>query len=336
MANENQTGISEFVLLGLSTQPQHQNLFFLLFLSLYLLTLLGNLLIVLLVHLDNRLLHTPMYFFLSQLSLADLGFVSSTVPKILVNLMSPNKTISFSGCLIQMYFFLTFGNTDSFLLACMAYDRYMAICHPLHYATVMSHKRCLILACGSWILSIDDELGVFHSQLIMGCAWLWHLPSALLHTLLTSRLSFCSSWEIPYFFCDVYPLLELSCSSTSLIKVLAQTEGVVDILGPFVLIMISYMHIFCAIMKVPSAAGKRKAFSTCGSHLTIVVLFYGTISCLYFQPTSAYSAQKGTITSLLYAVVIPMLNPFIYTLRNYDIKAAIVRLWDKSRSFQRT
>nr|XP_056723225.1 olfactory receptor 1361-like isoform X2 [Euleptes europaea] len=305
MANENQTGVSEFVLLGLSTQPQHQNLLFLLFLSLYLLTLLGNLLIVLLICLDKHLLHTPMYYFLSHLSLADLGFVSSTVPKILVNLMSPTKTISYNGCLTQMYFFLTFGNTDSFLLACMAYDRYVAICRPLHYTMVMSHKRCLVLVCGSWILS------ALHS---------------LLYTLLTAHLSFCSSREIPYFFCDVYPLLELSCSNTSLIKTLAQTEGVVDILGPFVLVIISYVRIFCAIMKVPSAAGKRKAFSTCGSHLTVIILFYGTISCLYFQPTSAYSAQKGTVPSLLYAVVIPMLNPFIYTLRNHDIKAAIRKL----------
>lgn len=313
MAHTNQTGTSEFVLLGLSTQPQHQNLLFLLFLSFYLLALLGNLLIVLLICLDHHLLHTPMYFFLSHLSLADLGFVSSTVPKMLVNLTSPIKTISYSGCLTQMYFFLTFGNTDSFLLACMSYDRYVAICRPLHYTTVISHKRCLVLVCGSWILS------ALHS---------------LLYTLLTSHLSFCSSWEVPYFFCDVYPLLELSCSSTKLLKTLAQTEGVVDILGPFVLIIVSYIRIFCAIMKVPSAAGKRKAFSTCGSHLTVVVLFYGTISCLYFQPNSDYSAQRGTIISLLYAVVIPMLNPFIYTLRNHDIKTAIVRLWDKSRIFQ--
>ncbi|XP_054859825.1 olfactory receptor 1361-like [Eublepharis macularius] len=302
MTSKNQTSISEFVLLGLSTQPQHQRLLFLLFFSLYLFALLGNLLIVLLTRLDNHLLRTPMYYFLHHLSLADLGFVSTTVPKILVNLMSPTKTITYRGCLTQMYFFLTFGNTDSFLLACMAYDRYVAICRPLHYTTVMSQKRCFVLVCGSWITS------ALHS---------------LLYTLLTSRLSFCSSWEIPYFFCDVYPLLELACSSTSLIKTLAQTEGVADILGPFVLIIISYIYIFCAIMKVPSAAGKRKAFSTCGSHLTIVVLFYSTISCLYFQPASAYSAQKGTITSLLYAVVIPMLNPFIYTLRNHDIKTAI-------------
>ncbi|XP_077180538.1 olfactory receptor 1F1-like [Paroedura picta] len=305
MTNANRTGLSEFVLLGLSTQPQHQNLLFLLFLSLYLLALLGNLLIVLLIRLDHSLLRTPMYFFLSHLSLADLGFVSSTVPKILENLVSPIKTISYGGCLTQMYFFLTFGNTDSFLLACMAYDRYVAICCPLHYTTVMSHKRCLVLVCGSWVLS------AFHS---------------LLYTLLVSRLSFCSSAEIPYFFCDVYPLLDLSCSSTKLIKTLAQTEGVVDILGPFVLVIISYLRIFWTIVKMPSAAGKRKAFSTCGSHLTIVVLFYGTISSLYFQPTSAYSAQKGTVISLLYAVVIPMLNPFIYTLRNHDIRAAMTRV----------
>ncbi|XP_066470508.1 olfactory receptor 1f45-like [Tiliqua scincoides] len=310
MASENQTDIHEIVLLGLSTQPEHQRLLFVLFLFIYLLTLLGNLLIILLIRLDDHLLHTPMYFFLSHLSLADVTFASTTVPKILVNLMSHSKTISYSGCLTQMYFFLAFGNTDSFLLACMAYDRYVAICRPLHYTTVINHKCCLLLASGSWIIS------ALHS---------------LLYTFLTSHLSFCSSWEIPYLFCDVYPLLELSCSDTMLIKTLAHTEGVVDILGPFVFIIISYARIFCTIMKVPSAAGKRKAFSTCGSHLAVVVLFYSTVSCLYFQPSSGYSAQKGTIVSLLYAVMIPMLNPFIYSLRNHDIRAAMVRLLGRIR-----
>ncbi|XP_053159587.1 olfactory receptor 1G1-like [Hemicordylus capensis] len=314
MARENQTAIFEIVLWGISTQPEHQSLLFLFFLSIYLLTLLGNLLIILLIRLDDHLLRTPMYFFLSHLSLADVTFASTTVPKILANLMSRSKTISYSGCLTQMYFFLTFGNTDSFLLACMAYDRYVAICRPLHYTMVINGKCCLYLVSGSWIIS------ALHS---------------LLYTLLTSRLSFCAPWEIPYLFCDVYPLLELSCSDTTLIKTLAQTEGVLDILGPFVLIIISYTRIFWAIMKVPSAAGKRKAFSTCGSHLAVVVLFYGTISCLYFQPASTYSAQKGTIVSLLYAVVIPMLNPFIYSLRNQDIKAALVRLLGRLRAFLR-
>ncbi|XP_028568674.2 olfactory receptor 1f45-like [Podarcis muralis] len=314
MARKNQTSISEMVLLGISALAEHQSLLFFLFLFIYLLTLLGNLLIILLIRFDDHLRRTPMYFFLSYLSLADAMFASTTVPKILMSLMSETKTISFNGCLIQMYFFLTFGNTDNFLLACMAYDRYVAICRPLHYTTLMSHKCCLVLASGSWIIS------ALHS---------------LLYTLLVSRLSFCASREIPYLFCDVYPLLELSCSETGLIKILVQTEGVVDILGPFVLIFISYIHIFCAIMRVPPTARKRKAFSTCGSHLAAVVLFYGTISSLYFQPASAYAAQKGTVISLLYAVVTPMLNPFIYSLRNQDIKAAARRLLGRIRDFLR-
>ncbi|XP_078242904.1 olfactory receptor 1E16-like [Pogona vitticeps] len=314
MASMNRTDLSQIALWGISTQAEHQSLFFLLFLVIYLLALLGNLLIVLLIHVDDHLLQTPMYLFLSHLSLADIFFISTTVPKILTNWISQIKTISYHGCLIQMYFFLTFGNTDNFLLACMAYDRYVAICRPLNYPMVMSHKFCLLLASGSWVIS------ALHS---------------LLYTILISHLSFCDSGEIPYFFCDAYPLLSLSCSDTRFIKILSQTEGMMDILGPFFLIIISYTCIFWEIIKIPTTAGQRKAFSTCGSHLAIVILFYGTISCLYFQPASAYSAKKGTFLSLLYAVVTPMLNPFIYSLRNHDIKAALLRLLGRLRDFLR-
>uniref|UniRef100_A0A6J0U4Y0 Olfactory receptor n=1 Tax=Pogona vitticeps TaxID=103695 RepID=A0A6J0U4Y0_9SAUR len=314
MASTNRTDLSQIALWGISTQAEHQSLFFLLFLVIYLLALLGNLLIVLLIHVDDHLLQTPMYLFLSHLSLADIFFISTTVPKILTNWISQIKTISYHGCLIQMYFFLTFGNTDNFLLACMAYDRYVAICRPLNYPMVMSHKFCLLLASGSWVIS------ALHS---------------LLYTILISHLSFCDSGEIPYFFCDAYPLLSLSCSDTRFIKILSQTEGMMDILGPFFLIIISYTCIFWEIIKIPTTAGQRKAFSTCGSHLAIVILFYGTISCLYFQPASAYSAKKGTFLSLLYAVVTPMLNPFIYSLRNHDIKAALLRLLGRLRDFLR-
>ncbi|XP_070592210.1 olfactory receptor 1F1-like [Erythrolamprus reginae] len=310
MTNQSQPDNSEITLLMISGRPEYQRLLFLLFLSIYLLTLLGNFLIVLLIRLDNHLLQAPMYFFLCHLSLADVIFVSTTVPKILTNLMSQTRTITFDECMMQMYFFLTSGNTDNFLLACMAYDRYVAVCHPLHYVTMMSHACCLCLVSGSWIIS------GLHS---------------LLYTLLISRLSFCTSMEIPYLFCDVYPLLEFSCSNTRHMKVLAQTEGVVDLLGPLAVIVISYALIFSTIMKIPSTAGKCKAVSTCGSHLAVVILFYSTISCLYFQPPSGYSAQRGTFVSLLYAVVIPMLNPFIYTLRNQEVKSAIVRLLGRKR-----
>ncbi|XP_053149139.1 olfactory receptor 1E5-like [Hemicordylus capensis] len=313
MSKENHTGNSGFVLLGLSTQPEHQQLLALLFLSMYLLTLLGNLLTVLLIRSDAHLLHTPMYFFLSHLSLADVGFASATLPKLLQNLLFQVQTISYSGCLTQMYSYMAFGNTDSFLLASMAYDRYVAICHPLHYTALMSHKRCLLLVASCWLLAS------LHS---------------LLYTVMMSRLSFCSSREIPQFFCEIYPLLGLACSDTSTIETTALIEGFLDVLGPFVLIVISYGHIFYTILNVPSANGKRKAFSTCGSHLGVVILFYGTLCWVYLQPSSRSSDQKNIVASLMYTVVTPLLNPFIYTLRNNDMKAAFRRLVSRVRSFQ--
>uniref|UniRef100_A0A670JZ04 Olfactory receptor n=1 Tax=Podarcis muralis TaxID=64176 RepID=A0A670JZ04_PODMU len=304
-ALHNQTSISEMVLLGISALAEHQSLLFFLFLFIYLLTLLGNLLIILLIRFDDHLRHTPMYFFLSYLSLADAMFASTTVPKILMSLMSETKTISFNGCLIQMYFFLTFGNTDNFLLACMAYDRYVAICRPLHYTTMMSHKCCLVLASGSWIVS------ALHS---------------LLYTLLVSRLSFCASREIPYLFCD--PLLQLSCSDTSVNEAVIFFEGVIVVLGPFVLVILTYVRIVVAVMKL-SSSGRRKAFSTCGSHLTMVTLFYGAIIAVYFLPTSSYSSQRGAVFAVVYTVITPMSNPYIYSLRNKDVKEALWGLLGK-------
>nr|XP_028568858.1 olfactory receptor 1468-like [Podarcis muralis] len=314
MGEENHTGPLQFILLDVSPQPEHQHLFALLFLTMYLLILLGNLLIVLLVYSDAHLLHTPMYFFLSHLSLADVGFASVIVPKMLQNLLFQVNTISYGGCFLQMYFYIAFGNTDSFILTSMAYDRYVAICHPLHYATRMNHKRCLLLVVGCWLLAS------LHS---------------LLYTLLMSHLTFCSSQEIPQFFCEIYPLLGLACSDTSTVKTTAQIEGFLDVLGPFFLIVISYVYIFYTILNVPSTNGKRKAFSTCGSHLAVVVLFYGTLCWVYLQPTSSRkSDQSSIVASLMYTVVTPMLNPFIYTLRNKEMKAALRRLIIKMKMVQ--
>ncbi|XP_066468826.1 olfactory receptor 1f45-like [Tiliqua scincoides] len=302
MGSDNQTRMSGFVLLGFSTKMENQRFLFPIFVSMYLLTLLGNLMIILLIRTDIRLLHAPMYFFLSHLSLADLCFASTIVPKALDNLLSNTKTISYWGCFTQMYFFVAFGITDSFLLASMAYDRYVAICHPLHYSALMTRKCCLLLVTGSWLLA--------------------HLHS-LVHTLLMVRLSFCASRIIPHFFCDVQPLLRLSCSSTQPNELLAFTEGSLVIMGPFLFIVISYILILRAILKVPSAAGKRKAFSTCGSHLGAVSLFYGTVIAVYIQPSSTYSITKDRVVSVLYTMVTPMLNPFIYSLRNEDVMGAI-------------
>ncbi|XP_061477691.1 olfactory receptor 1F1-like [Rhineura floridana] len=290
------------------SQSEHEGIIFFLLLSMYLHILLGNLLIVLLIRCDTHLLQTPMYFFLSHLSLADVGFASATVPVMLRNLLSQKKDISHTSCFSQMYFLLAFGNSDNFLLAAMAYDRYLAICRPLCYTAIMSHKHCLLMAYGCWLLAF------LHS---------------MLYTFMLSRHSFCASQEILHFFCEFYPVLGLSCSDTTAIKMVAQTEGMLDILVPFVFIVAAYACIIHAITRTPSSTGKWKASSTCGSHLAVVILFYGTLCLVYVQPTSRNSNQKNTLASLLYTVVTPMLNPFIYSLRNSEMKGALRRLLDK-------
>nr|XP_051692228.1 olfactory receptor 1F1-like [Oryctolagus cuniculus] len=303
MGGANESSVSEFLLLGLSRQPQQQRLLFALFLSMYLATVLGNLLIVLAIGTDSRL-HTPMYFFLSNLSFVDVCFSSTTVPKMLANHALGSQAISYSGCLTQMYFLFMFVDMDNFLLAVMAYDRFVAVCHPLHYTTKMTRQLCVLMVTGSWVVA---NLNV------------------LLHTLLMARLSFCGDNAIPHFFCDVTPLLKLSCSDTRLNEAMILTEGALVMIAPFVCILASYAHITCAVLRVPSTRGRWKAFSTCGSHLAVVSLFYGTIIAVYFSPSSSHSAEKDTAATVLYTVVTPMLNPFIYSLRNRDLKAALRR-----------
>ncbi|XP_006873969.1 PREDICTED: olfactory receptor 1361-like [Chrysochloris asiatica] len=305
MTQANQSSVSEFLLLGLSRQPQQQQqLLFGLFLSMYLATVLGNLLIILATSTDSRL-HTPMYFFLSNLSFVDICFSSTTIPKMLTNHILGSQTISFSGCLTQMYFFMTFGDVDNFLLAVMAYDRFVAVCHPLHYTTKMTHQFCALLVAGLWVIAN------MHS---------------LLHTLMTARLSFCADNRIPHFFCDVPPLLKLSCSDSHLNELLILTEGSLIMIIPLASILVSYICITCAVLRVPSTKGKWKAFSTCGSHLAVVSLFYGTIIAVYFNPSSSHSAEKDIAAAVMYTVVTPMLNPFIYSLRNKDMKGALTKV----------
>ncbi|XP_074140929.1 olfactory receptor 1L4-like [Sminthopsis crassicaudata] len=298
---------SEFFLLGLSSNPQLQEPLFIIFLNMYLVILLGNLLIIVVIHSDSKL-HTPMYFFLSILSFIDICFTSVIVPKMLVNFLSETKTISYIGCLVQMYFFMAFGNTDSYLLASMAIDRLIAICNPLQYSMIMSHRRCVILAVASCVIS--------------------HLH-ALLRVLLMSRLSFCASHVIKHFFCDTQPVLKLSCSDTSSSQVVVMTETLAVIVTPFLCIIFSYLRIIVAILKIPSASGKWKTFSTCGSHLTIVVLFYGSIIYVYFRPLSRYSVVKDRVATVMYTVVTPMVNPFIYSLRNKDMKQGLGKLKER-------
>ncbi|XP_048188066.1 olfactory receptor 1361 [Perognathus longimembris pacificus] len=304
MRAANGTSVVEFILLGLSRQPQQQKLLFLLFLTMYLATVLGNLLIILAIGTDARL-HTPMYFFLSHLSFVDVCFSSTTVPKVLANHILGTHTISYPACLTQMYFLFLFVDMDNFLLAVMAYDRFVAICHPLHYTTKMTPQLCVLLLTGSWVIA---SLNV------------------LLHTLLMARLSFCADHAIPHFFCDVTPLLKLSCSDTHLNELMILTEGALVMITPFVCILASYVLITSAILRVPSPRGRWKAFSTCGSHLAVVCLFYGTIIAVYFNPSSSHSVERDTAATVLYTVVTPMLNPFIYSLRNRDLKAALRRV----------
>uniref|UniRef100_A0A4X1U7W0 Olfactory receptor n=1 Tax=Sus scrofa TaxID=9823 RepID=A0A4X1U7W0_PIG len=296
MMRGNLSHMPEFLLLGLTSDPQNQQWLFASFLAMYLVNVAGNSVIIAAIRGDARL-HTPMYFFLYNLSLVDICF--TTVIR---------KTILFAQCLAQMYFFVAFGITDSFLLAVMAIDRYVAICNPLHYTTTMNPRRCLLLVITSWLVS--------------------HLHS-LTHTILMARLSFCGPNIIHHFFCDVQPLLMLSCSDTSVNELLAFTEGSFVIMSPFLLITISYAYIAHAVLQVPSRRGRFKVFSTCGSHLTVVALFYGTIISVYIRPSSTYSVTKDRVVTVIYTVVTPMLNPFIYSLRNKDMKQALHKLMRK-------
>uniref|UniRef100_A0A8D0UID0 G-protein coupled receptors family 1 profile domain-containing protein n=1 Tax=Sus scrofa TaxID=9823 RepID=A0A8D0UID0_PIG len=308
MRRENQSSMSEFLLLGLPIQTEQQGIFFALFLGMYLTTVLGNLLIILLIRLDPRL-HTPMYFFLSHLAFSDISFSSVTVPKMLMNMQTQDQSISYAGCIAQMYFFIFFTVLDDFLLTSMAYDRYVAICHPLHYTTIMREGLCTLLVTVSWILSSAN---------------------ALCHTLLLTQLSFCADNTIPHFFCDFGALLKLSCSDTSLNELVIFTVGLAVITLPLMCILVSYGHIGATILKVPSTKGICKALSTCGSHLSVVSLYYGTIIGLYFVPSSSASSPKDTISSVMYTVVTPLLNPFIYSLRNRDMKGALEKLFHKA------
>ncbi|KAM5150305.1 olfactory receptor 1E5-like [Callospermophilus lateralis] len=308
---KNQTLISEFLLLGLPIQPEHQNLFYVLFLAMYLTTVLGNLLIITLICLDSHL-HTPMYLFLSNLSFSDLCFSSVTMPKLLQNMQSEVPSIPYAGCLTQIYFVLFFGDLGNFILMAMAYDRYVAICFPLHYTTIMSPKLCLSLVVLSWVQT------TFYS---------------LLHTLLVNRLSFCADNVIPHFFCEISALLKLACSDTQVNEWVLFIIGGIVVVIPFLLILVSYAKIVSSILKVPSARGIRKTFSTCGSHLSVVSLFYGTVIGLYLCPTANKSTVKDTVMALMYMVVTPMLNPFIYSLRNRDIKGALGRALFRKKFF---
>uniref|UniRef100_A0A667GYI7 Olfactory receptor n=1 Tax=Lynx canadensis TaxID=61383 RepID=A0A667GYI7_LYNCA len=304
----NHTEVTIFVLKGFTDKLELQTILFFLFLAIYLFTMMGNLVLVSLVIGDSRL-HNPMYYFLSVLSSVDACFSSVITPNMLVDFMSKNKSISFLGCATQMFLAVTFGTTECFILAAMAYDRYVAIYNPLLYSVSMSPRVYVPLIVASYVG------GILHASI---------------HTVATFSLSFCASNEIRHVFCDIPPLLAISCSDTHtnqlLLSYLVGSIEIVTILT----VLISYGFILLAILKIHSAAGRRKVFSTCGSHLTGVSIYHGTILFMYVRPSSSYALDHDMIVSMFYSIVIPMLNPIIYSLRNKDVKEAMKRVFQKN------
>ncbi|XP_047622015.1 olfactory receptor 7D2-like [Phacochoerus africanus] len=308
MDARNQTRVLEFLLLGLSEDPELQPLLFGLFLSMYLVSVLGNLLIILAVSSDSRL-HTPMYFFLSHLSFSDICYSSTIVPQMLVNIQTVSKAITYADCITQMYFSSVFLCLDNLLLTVMAYDRFVAICHPLHYMIMMNPLLCGLLALVSWSVSILVPL----------------IPC-----LMALHLSFCTHTEIPHFFCELAEVLKSACSDAlNNYIALYSLTGLLGII-PLTGILYSYSKILSSILKMSSAEGKYKAFPTCGSHLVVISLFYGTGLGVYLSSAFSPSSSKGAVASVMYTVVIPMLNPFIYSLRNRDLQGALRKFVSRS------
>ncbi|XP_055973797.1 olfactory receptor 8S1-like [Sorex fumeus] len=303
---KNHSVISEFFLLGLTAEPQIEALFFVLFLIIYLLTLLGNLMLLVVIRADSHL-HIPMYFFLGQLSFLDLCHSSVTVPKLLENLLSKKKSITVEGCMAQVFFVFATGGTESCLLAVMAYDRYVAISSPLLYGQKMSRQLCLGLVWGSWGLAFLD---------------------AFINILIALDLDFCGGQNIHHFSCELPSLYPLSCSDVSSSFTALLCSSIVHFFGNFLLIFFSYVRILFTILSISSTTGRSKAFSTCSSHLTAVIFFYGSGLLRYLMPNSG--STQELIFSLQYSVVTPMLNPLIYSLKNKEVKAAVRRLLKKS------
>ena len=302
MVPRNITHVSEFLLLGFSEEPELQPLIFGPFLSMYLITVFGNLLIILAVSSDPHL-HTPMYFLLSNLSFVDICITSNITPKMLCNIQTQSHVITYEGCMIQMYFFMLFAGLDDFLLTVMAYDRFVAICHPLHYTVIMNPQHCGILVLVSWIIS------VLHS---------------LLETLMVLTLSFCREVKIPHYFCEFKQLIQLACSNNFLNELVMNFAA--GLLGgvPLAGILYTYCKIASSICRISSAQGKYKAFSTCASHLSVISLFYSTCLGVYLSSAAPHNPHSSATASVMYTMVTPMLNPFIYSLRNRDIKRALI------------
>uniref|UniRef100_A0A452UF37 Olfactory receptor n=1 Tax=Ursus maritimus TaxID=29073 RepID=A0A452UF37_URSMA len=304
MGPRNNTGVSEFLLMEVTEDPELKPLLFILVLCVYLVTILGNLLIILAVSSDSHL-HTPMYFFLSNLSFTDICLSTTTIPKMLVNIQTQNQSITYTGCLTQIYFILVFASLESSLLAVMAYDRYVAICHPLRYAVIMNPHLCGLLVLLSLCINIVD---------------------ALMHSLMVLQLTFCTDLDIPLFFCEVVQVIKLACSDTLINNILIYFATSVFGGIPLCGIILSYTQIVSSVLRMPSAGGKYKAFSTCGSHLSVVSLFYGTGLGVYISSALTDSSRNTAVASVMYTVVPQMMNPFIYSLRNRNMMGALRKL----------
>jgi len=305
MKSGNESFVVDFILLGFSNFPQLQGQLFWVFLADYLVTLLGNAIIIVVISLEQSL-HVPMYLFLLNLSVVEVSFSAVIMPEMLVVLSSEKTTITFAGCFAQMYFILLFGGTECFLLGAMAYDRFAAICHPLSYPVTMNKRVFTKLVMFSWVSWIMVAT--------VQTTWVFSFP-------------FCGPNEINHLFCETPPVLELACADTFLFEIYAFTGTILIVMVPFVLIVLSYIRILFAILKMPSTTGRQKAFSTCASHLTSVTLFYGTANMTYLQPKSGYSPETKKLMSLAYTLLTPLLNPLIYSLRNSEMKRALMKLW---------
>nr|XP_034346809.1 olfactory receptor 145-like [Arvicanthis niloticus] len=293
--------VTEFILLGLTDNPDLQIPLFLVFLVMYVITAFGNLTLILLTVLNSHL-HTPMYFFLFNLSFIDLCYSSVVTPKMLMNFVLKKNIIGFAGCMTQLYFFCFFVISECYVLTAMAYDRYVAICNPLMYNVAMSPKVCSYLMLGSYLMGFSD---------------------AMIHTGCILRLTFCDGNTINHYFCDVLPLMKLSCTSTYVNEVEIFIVGGKDITVPSIVILISYGLILSNILQIKSTAGRSKAFNTCSSHIIAVSLFYGSCAFMYLKPSSVGSLNEGKVSSVFYTIVVPMMNPLIYSLRNKDVKLAL-------------
>ncbi|XP_003421851.2 olfactory receptor 12D3-like [Loxodonta africana] len=310
---ENVTTVNEFLLLGLTSVEDLQPFYVVIFFIIYLINLVGNGAILVIVFLESKL-HSPMYFFLGNLSCLDICYSSVTLPKVLINLLSTQKTISFLGCIAQLHFFHFLGSTEAILLAMMAFDRFVAICYPLHYMVIMSPQVCILLA---------------------GVAWITSFFYALMHSVMTAHLNFCSSQKVNHFFCDVKPLLELACNNTLLNQwLLSIVTGSIS-MGAFLLTLLSYFYIISFLLfKHRSCSMLHKALSTCASHFMVVCLFYGPVGFTYIRPASASSMVQDRTVAIIYSAVTPVLNPLIYTLRNTEVMLALKKIFRRKFLFK--